>query len=170
LVALSDANLPKDKFANLMQLYVPTALKHEQYPQLIPEGQVVPTVAGSVVLAVYAWPEDSEGYQRIATFVKTFFDNFNKFYDPSRHPKWREVNLAATVPGWTRFKPAQDWLDAHQTTATTSANELRRDFERFMQQYLKASGNRQLTPGEQDALYQEFLAWWKAQQTQARAR
>jgi TRAP-type uncharacterized transport system substrate-binding protein len=170
LVPLSDGNLPKDRFAKLMQLYVPTALKHEQYPQLIPEGQLVPTVAGSVVLAVYAWPEDSEGYQRLANFVKIFFDNFNKFYDVSRHPKWREVNLAATVPGWTRFKPAQQWLDAHQTTASSPTTDLRRDFERFMKDYQRATGNRQLSPGEQDALYQEFLAWWQSQQTQARAR
>jgi hypothetical protein len=170
LVPLSDVNLPKDRFAKLMQLYVPTALKHEQYPQLIPEGQLVPTVAGSVVLAVYAWPEDSEGYQRMANFVKIFFDNFNRFYEVSRHPKWREVNLAATVPGWTRFKPAQQWLDAHQSTASPPTTDLRRDFERFMKDYQRATGNRQLNPGEQDALYQEFLAWWQSQQTQARAR
>jgi TRAP-type uncharacterized transport system substrate-binding protein len=167
LVPLTDASLPKDKFANLMQLYIPTALRHEQYPLLIPAGQSVPTVAGSVVLAAYAWPENSEGYQRLANFVKIFFDHIDRFSDPSRHPKWREVNLAATVPGWTRFRPAQEWLDSHKAQ-TTASIDMKRDFEKFMQEYQRTSGKRALTRGEQDALYQEFLAWWKGQEHRAR--
>jgi uncharacterized protein len=167
LVPLTDASLPKDKFSKLMQLYVPATLKHDQYPQLIPEGQSVPTVAGSVVLAAYAWPENSEGYQRIATFVKMFFDNIDRFADPSRHPKWREVNLAATVPGWTRFRAAQEWLDSHKSEIAASI-DMKRDFERFMHDYQRTSGKRALTSGEQDALYQEFLAWWRSQAHRAR--
>ena len=167
LVPLTDASLAKDKFSKLMQLYVPAALKHDQYPQLIPEGQSVPTVAGSVVLAAYAWPENSEGYQRIATFVKMFFDNIDRFSDPSRHPKWREVNLAATVPGWTRFRAAQEWLDSHKSEIAVSI-DMKRDFERFMHDYQRTSGKRALTSSEQDALYQEFLAWWKSQAHRAR--
>ena len=30
------------------------------------------------------------------------------FLRPPRHPKWREVNLAARVPGWTRLRAAED--------------------------------------------------------------
>jgi uncharacterized protein len=167
LVPLTDANLPKDKFANLMQHYVPTALRHEQYPQLIPEGQVVPTVAGSVVLAAYTWPENTDGYRRIANFVRLFFDNIDRFSDPSRHPKWREVNLAATVPGWTRFRAAQEWLDSHKSEIAASI-DMKRDFERFMHDYQRTSGKRLLTSSEQDALYQEFLTWWKSQAHRAR--
>jgi hypothetical protein len=33
---------------------------------------------------------------------------FGEFLDPPRHPKWQEVNLAAQLPGWTRFRPAQE--------------------------------------------------------------
>jgi uncharacterized protein len=163
LVPLTDASMPKDKFSKLMQLYVPTALRHDQYPQLIREGELVPTVASSVVLAVYAWPENSEGYQRLANFVKLFFDNIDRFSDPSRHPKWREVNLAATVPGWTRFKAAQDWLDAHKAAEVTASLDMKRDFDRFMREYMRASGKRALSGEEQEALYQEFLTWWKSQ-------
>jgi len=25
-------------------------------------------------------------------------------------PKWREINLTASVPGWTRFPPAEEWI------------------------------------------------------------
>jgi TRAP-type uncharacterized transport system substrate-binding protein len=160
LVPLTDANLPKERFTNLMELYVPTALTHEQYPQLIPEGETVPTVASSVVLAVHAWPEDSDDYQRVADFVKVFFDNIGKFSDPSRHPKWREINLAATVPGWIRFKPAQQWLDANKASLINGEN-MKHEFEMFVQQHQTTFGNHSLTSAEQDALYEQFLNWWK---------
>jgi hypothetical protein len=29
---------------------------------------------------------------------------------PPRHPKWHEVNLAAPVPGWTRFLAADEQI------------------------------------------------------------
>jgi hypothetical protein len=28
----------------------------------------------------------------------------------SRHPKWRDVNLGAVLPGWTRVEAAETWL------------------------------------------------------------
>jgi uncharacterized protein len=167
LVPLTDANLSKERFSKLMELYIPTALRHEQYPQLIPEGELVPTVASSVVLAVYAWPQGSNDYQRIANFVNDFFDNIDRFSDPSRHPKWNEVNLAAIVPGWVRFRPAQQWLDANRSGVNSSL-VAKQDFERFMRQYQNAAGKRALTNAEQDALYQQFLAWWKGQLRPAR--
>jgi TRAP-type uncharacterized transport system substrate-binding protein len=120
LLPLDERSVPPSRFAELLKVYVPAELRSDQYPRLIPPGTTVPTVAGSIVLAVYAWPENSERYQKLANFVKIFFDNFNKFSDPARHPKWREVNLAASVPGWTRFKPAQQWLDEHNASGHAS--------------------------------------------------
>jgi uncharacterized protein len=162
LVPLTDASLPKERFANLMELYVPTALTHEEYPQLIFEGETVPTVASSVVLAVHASPEDSDDYGRIANFVKVFFDNIGQFSDPARHPKWREINLAATVPGWIRFKPAQQWLDNNKPSFISGDN-MKHEFEMFVQQHQNTSGKRALNSAEQDALYEQFLSWWKDQ-------
>lgn len=141
LVPLEEQNMTPEQYAKLMTLYFPATLKHEQYPQLIAEGEEVPTVAGSSVLAVYAWPENSERYRRLAGFVQKFFDNIEKFHSPARHPKWRDLNLAANVPGWIRFKPAQDWLDAHNLgSAGTGMNDPR------------------LT-GRDKALYEEFMKW-----------
>ena len=65
------------------------------------------------MLAVYNWKSTSPRYQKTANFVNHFFENFNEFQLPTRHPKWREVSLSAVIPGWTRFKPAQEWLE-HQ--------------------------------------------------------
>ena len=43
--------------------------------------------------------------------MQTFFSRFPEFLDDSHHPKWREVNLAARLPGWQRFGPAERWLE-----------------------------------------------------------
>ena len=37
------------------------------------------------------------------------------------HPKWKEVNLAANVPGWIRFQAAQEWLDRNEQSNAASA-------------------------------------------------
>lgn len=90
--------------------FLPTKLTTSDYP-MIPQGTTVKSLAVSAVLAAYNWDQDSDRYRRIARFVDTFFDKFPEFSKPPRHPKWKEVNLNATLPGWTRHPAAQAWLD-----------------------------------------------------------
>jgi hypothetical protein len=52
----------------------------------------------------------SERFRLLESFVQTFFSRFPEFLDDSHHPKWREVNLAARLPGWQRFGPGERWL------------------------------------------------------------
>ena len=101
----------------LTDFYVPTNFTSKDYPNIIRDGEEVPTVAVGTVLAVFNWQEGSERYEKVARFVNALFDRFDELRGPGFHPKWREVNFAATVPGWTRFKPAQDWLDRHAVAA-----------------------------------------------------
>jgi hypothetical protein len=82
-------------------------------------------VAIGAVMAVYNWPRDTERYRKVAAFVDAFFDNFAAFLEPPRHPKWKEVNLAAQVPGWTRFAAADDWLKRRQAAATAEGSSAR---------------------------------------------
>lgn len=102
--------LPIPLVPALAETYLPSRLDHSQYPVLVPEGPPVETVAVGAVMAVFAWQPGSERYRKVARFTDAFFSKFQQFLQPPRHPKWREVNLAATVPGWKRFPPAQDWL------------------------------------------------------------
>ena len=44
---------------------------------------------------------------------------FEEFQRPPRHAKWREVNLAAQVPGWTRFGVAQEMLSRRGGTTAS---------------------------------------------------
>jgi len=147
--ALHLVSVPYDK--RLQDMYLPTTLTSEDYPNLLPEGGQVDTVATSVLLAAFNWPANTERYARVAKFVNAFFSKIDEFQKPPRHPKWRESSISIVVPGWTRLKAAQDWLDAN------SANASQADFAAFMER----TGKRNVPPAEMDRLYRDFLEWRK---------
>src|SRR5262249_60186160 len=94
------------------------AVRSAQSRSWNPPGTTVPTIPNRAVLVSYAWPENSPRYNRIAKFVNAFFGKIDQFTsDRARHPKWRDVSLTADMPGWTRFKPAADWLAGHPAIA-----------------------------------------------------
>ena len=103
--------LPVPYQHELEEYYLPATLDHEDYPQLIAPGQQIQTVSVPTVLAAYNWPKDSDRYRRTARLTTLLFDRVEKLHAPGFHPKWKEVNLGATVPGLKRFTAAQDWLD-----------------------------------------------------------
>lgn len=161
--------LPVPLSAELLQTYLPSSLGHADYPGLIADGQSLDTVAVGAVMAVYNWDPNNERYQRVAAFVRAFFDNIGEFLTPARHPKWREVNLAAELPGWTRFQPAQDWLDRRTTTAGAGYQiGLKSSFDEFMA-FMKESGadRRAAAPQDREALFARFLEWRKRQEQPA---
>jgi hypothetical protein len=96
---------------DFINLYLPSTLTSTDYPQLIPEGQSVPTIAVPTILAAYNWTPGSDRYVRLARFVDHLFGRFDQLRAPGFHPAWRDVNIAAQVPGLRRFTPAQEWLD-----------------------------------------------------------
>jgi TRAP-type uncharacterized transport system substrate-binding protein len=179
-VPLDQETLPNHDLGELFANYLPADLTHENYPNLIPEGTTVPTIANRALLVAYTWPENSPRYKRIAKFVDAFFSKIDQFNNSSRHPKWREVNLSAEMPGWTRYRPAAEWLAAHRNQAVSanpastldqSSPELRLAFEKFMQNYAVSSGQKTLSTQERELLFakfMKFLAASKAEQAAAR--
>src|SRR5438067_3894820 len=173
---LDQESLPNHKLGELFANYLPADLTHEHYPNLIAEGTTVPTIANRALLVAYTWPEDSPRYKRVAKFIDAFFGKIDQFNTPSRHPKWREVNLSAEMPGWVRFKPAAEWLAAHRNQAVSanpdntldqSSPELKLAFEKFMQKYASSSGQKTLSSSERELLFakfMKFLAQSKAEQ------
>lgn len=97
--------LPVPATPALLETYLPATFVPADYPGLV-VGEPVETLAVGAVMAVYAWQPGTERHRKVARFVEAFFAKFPSFLQPPRHPKWREVNLAAQVPGWTRFGPA----------------------------------------------------------------
>ncbi len=135
----------------LLDTYLPASLGTDAYPGLV-DGEVE-TVAVGAVMAVYGWPPGHDRYQRVARFVGDFFDKFEAFRQPPRHPKWREVNISAQVPGWTRFAPAQEWLD-RQGAAPQAG--LRAQFDAFA---ARAPGGAAMDDAGRERLFREFLQW-----------
>jgi uncharacterized protein len=169
LLGLDERTLPNHALAPIFESYLPTKLTHEQYPALIPEGSSVRTVANRALLVAYNWPESSPRYLRLAKFIDTFFDRIYQFHTESRHPKWKEINLAADVPGWTRFKPAADWLTQHKAALHTregrSLAELKPAFDQFVANYTASTGKKALSPPEKQRLFIEFTKILESQST-----
>jgi TRAP transporter TAXI family solute receptor len=146
--------------AELQEEYLPAVLTHADYPNLIPEGQQIDTIAASAVLAVFNWSADTDRYRRVAKFTKAFFENFDKFLEKPRHPKWKEVNLAAELPGWTRFAPAQELLDqAPVATGAADQDRLKTEFTRFLNNLPQNEDAAGLSDDRREELFRKFLEW-----------
>ena len=91
--------------------YLPAVLEAGEYPALIKQGESVPTIAVPTALVAFNWPAKTNRYQRVACFVDVLFSRIGSLQAPGFDPKWKSINLAATVPGLTRFAAAQQWLD-----------------------------------------------------------
>lgn len=96
-----------EKFADY---YLPSTLGNEDYPTLIKSGETINTIGVPVVLAVYNWQKGSDRFRRVERFIQYYFERFDTLRKPPFHPKWREINLAAKVPGWSRYWVAEELL------------------------------------------------------------
>jgi TRAP-type uncharacterized transport system substrate-binding protein len=141
----------------LQDIYLPSSFSSEEYPNLVPQGGRVDTVAASTVLMVYNWPLESDRYRRVARFVDALFDKLGQLQQPPRHPKWRDTVISANVPGLERFKAAQDWLDRSTGALPPSPTPVRaEEFHRFL---VQRNGGRNLAPEDAAKLYSDFLRW-----------
>jgi TRAP transporter TAXI family solute receptor len=139
-------------------------LTNKEYPTLVPEGQPVDTIAVPAVLAVFNWQKGNDRYRRVERFVERLFTKWEKFREPPRHPKWRDVNLAATVPGWNRWGPADEMLRRIRPKEA-DAQVASSDFSAFLKNSGSAAAN--LTPEQREALFREFLQWREKQRGSA---
>jgi uncharacterized protein len=158
------SGLPKDGSLHLLALpstpaledaYAPAGLRADDYPTLIPPGQTIDTVSVSAVLVANSAAKWEDSSHRIARFIPAFFGALSVLAGPQRHPKWDEVNLAATLPGWTRTAAAKDWLDQTKQEQTASVQKVFEDF-------LRASsppGSPPPSPRERSRLFDEFVKW-----------
>jgi hypothetical protein len=147
--------LPVPYTEALLDLYLPSRFTSEDYPNLIPAGKHVDTIAVSQVLASINVAESTDRYRKIARFVDAFFSRIDELRKPGFLPLWKDVNVAAQVKGWTRFKAAQDWLDRRAKQESAVKTDLRETFN----SYLKQGGPN--AAGNKEKLFEEFLKWQK---------
>ncbi|MFN3867850.1 MAG: TAXI family TRAP transporter solute-binding subunit [Hyphomicrobiaceae bacterium] len=153
--------------------YLPTEFTHEDYPTLVPEGEVIETIAVPAVLAVFNWRKGTDRYRRVSMFIDAFFSKFEEFRKPPRHPKWREVTLTANVAGWQRFPVAQEWLDRNAAKVAkapgpgaapaTDTDAQRRTFLEFLATQ-QGGGGPAVPTADQEALFRHFMSWMQKTQ------
>jgi uncharacterized protein len=149
--------LPVQYTEALEQDYYPAKLTNDDYPNLIPKGSSIDTIAVGSVLAAYNWPRDTDRYRRVAHFIEAFFSKFPEFQKPARHPKWKETNLTTTLKGWKRFPAAEEWLAKN----TEKPSQVVINPAVVRAQAAKAAPN---DPAEQDRLFEQFMEWAKSRQ------
>src|SRR5207248_2906694 len=128
---------------------------------LVPQGGTTDTIAVPAVLAAFNWAKNTDRYHKVQRFVEAVFTKWDKFRQPPRHPKWRDVNLAATVPGWTRLPVAEEMLRRIRPEAQAQASSA--EFAAFLQ--TTGSGAANLSQDQREALFREFLRWQETQRT-----
>jgi TRAP transporter TAXI family solute receptor len=134
-------------------------LTSKEYPGLVNEGETTDTLAVPAVLAVFNWPKGSDRYRRVEKFTEYFFTRWDKFREPPRHPKWRDVNLAATVPGWNRWSVADEMLRRLRGKDVADPQVASAEFSAFLRN--KGSAFANLTQQQREAIFLEFLQWQK---------
>ena len=89
--------------------------------------------------------------------MEHFFPRLAEFQKPPRHPKWREANLAAVLPGWTRFEGAEQWLARNRPSQPAPSAAVRDEFNQFLA--TRTGGTTAASPTERERLFQDFLKW-----------
>jgi TRAP-type uncharacterized transport system substrate-binding protein len=126
----------------------------QDYPNLLQGQDQIDTIAVPAVLAVFNWPKNSDRYARVQRFIEYLFNRWDTLQHPPYHPKWRDVNLAATVPGWTRFSVAEEMLQTMQSQQQQQQQQ-RAAFETF----LSNQPNVPNSDADREALFRKFLQW-----------
>jgi hypothetical protein len=139
--------------------YVPSRITAADYPRLVAAEQSTDTIAVDTVMVATEVRNLSDRYRNIAEFVDALFTNFPGLLAPGHHPKWREVNLAAALPGWTRHPAARQWLNRNAPVASdTSPESVQALFSRFIEERRQSSGGIPMPDAEKNALFRQFRA------------
>jgi TRAP-type uncharacterized transport system substrate-binding protein len=144
-------NIPFTKMFE--DLYTLGEFNKQDYPNLLQDKDHIDTIAVPAVLAVYNWPENSSRYRKVERLVQYLFNRWDTFQHPPYHRSWQQVNLAATVPGWTRFSVAEQMLQ-HIRTQQQQA-----EFGTF----LSGQPHMPSSEAEREVLFRSFLQWKEKQ-------
>ncbi len=152
-------NIPFTK--TFEDLYTLGEFNKQDYPNLLQGQDRIDTIAVPAVLAVFNWPKNTERYAKVDRFIQYLFSRWDALQHPPYHPKWRDVNLAATVPGWTRFSVADDQLQQIQAQQQQKQQQ-RADFDTFLSHQPRMPAS----DADREELFRKFIQW----QAQAQAR
>src|SRR4029079_16375046 len=147
--------LPVAFGAGLEAVYLPTGFDHDDYPNLIEMETEIPSVATGMALLAAASKDDPGHAHRVAQLVDTLFSHFGELKKDGRHPKWRGINRAASLPGWTRAPAAEAWLAQHP-------NEDARKGTQAKIEAGAAQSNLPVRQNQRDVLFEQYIEWQRA--------
>ena len=145
-------NIPFTK--KFEDLYTLGEFTKQEYPNLLQGQDRIDTIAVPAVLAVFNWQKNTDRYNRVERFIEYLFSRWDTFQHPPYHPKWRDVNLAATVPGWTRFGVADQLLQQMQAQQQQKQQQ-RAAFDTFLSNQPKMPAS----DADREDLFRKFLQW-----------
>jgi uncharacterized protein len=141
---------------DLARIYAPQIFDSTDYPGLIGDKTMVEGLSVGTVLAVFDWPKGTPGHGKVKTLTTGLFASTELLHEGVRRAPWSDVNLAASVPGWTRYAPAAAWMkNAAVPVAAPKEQELKGRFTTFVAEAGVAKKD-----GE-EALFARFLEWQK---------
>ena len=149
--------LPVSFGAALEAAYLPTRLTPEDYPNLIQAGGGIATVATGMVLLAAKAKSDPGSSERVSRFVNGVFPRFAELQAQGRHPKWREVNLAASLPGVARVRAAAAFLGEPATVPAkpTAAKASAIQSPTFAE-------NLALSKEQKESLFKRYIEWQRS--------
>jgi len=150
-------NIPFTK--TFEDLYTLGEFTKQEYPNLLQGQDRIDTIAVPAVLAVFNWPRNTDRYNRVERFIEYLFSRWDTLQHPPYHPKWRDVNLAATIPGWTRFGVADQLLQQMQVQAQQKQQQ-RASFETFLSNQPRMP----VSDADREDLFRKFLQWQAREQ------
>jgi len=150
-------NIPFTK--TFEDLYTLGEFTKQDYPNLLQGQDRIDTIAVPAVLAVFNWPKNTDRYNRVERFIQYLFSRWDTLQHPPYHPKWRDVNLAATVPGWTRFSVAEQLLQ-QMAAEQQQQKQQRAAFETFLSNQPKMPAS----DADREDLFRKFLQWQAREQ------
>jgi TRAP-type uncharacterized transport system substrate-binding protein len=145
-------NIPFTK--TFEDLYTLGEFTKQDYPNLLQGQDRIDTIAVPAVLAVFNWQKNTDRYNRVERFIEYLFSRWDTLQHPPYHPKWRDVNLAATVPGWTRFSVAEQLLQQMQVEQQQKQQQ-RAAFETFLSNQPRMPAS----DADREDLFRKFLQW-----------
>jgi TRAP-type uncharacterized transport system substrate-binding protein len=124
--------------------YSPATLGAEDYPGLIGSDEHIRTVSIPSGLWAIQRPPGSARAALMDHFVETILTRQDYLRRPPRHPRWRDLDLRADLPGWPRHPAAVGWL-RRNPAATSAVGATMPEPERDLR--------------DQYQLFEEFLRW-----------
>jgi TRAP-type uncharacterized transport system substrate-binding protein len=158
-------NIPFTK--KFEDLYTLGEFTKQDYPNLLQGQDRIDTIAVPAVLAVFNWQKNTDRYNRVERFIEYLFSRWDTLQHPPYHPKWRDVNLAATVPGWTRFSAAEQLLQqmqAQQQQQMQAQQQQKQQQRAAFETFLSNQPKMPVSDADREDLFRKFLQWQAQEQ------